>query len=60
VAFMKDLPEGESRDRLLNETSALDVIAEVMRRALDSCLTHLAIVRRADFKLFIRKLLEIF
>jgi hypothetical protein len=33
---MKTLPEGESRCRLLDEISCLDVIADVMRKALDS------------------------
>jgi hypothetical protein len=37
VALMKTLPEGEARDWLLNEISCLDVIAEVMRQALDFC-----------------------
>ena len=36
VALMKNLPEGKSQYRLLDEISCLDVIAEVMRRALDS------------------------
>jgi len=36
LAMMKRLPEGEVRDGLLEEISCLDVIAEVMRRALDS------------------------
>jgi hypothetical protein len=33
---MKTLPEGESRNQLLDEISCLDVIAEVIGKALDS------------------------
>lgn len=36
VALMQSHPEGRVRDGLLDEISALDVIAGVMRRALDS------------------------
>jgi hypothetical protein len=36
VALMQGLPEGKVRNGLLDEISAVDVIAEVMRRALDS------------------------
>jgi hypothetical protein len=36
VEIMKSLPEGEARARLLDEISALDVIAEVTRKALES------------------------
>ena len=35
VVLMKALPEGETRDSLLEEISCRDVIAEVMRKALD-------------------------
>jgi hypothetical protein len=31
------LPNGDQRDQLLDEISCLEVVAEVMRRALDSC-----------------------
>jgi hypothetical protein len=36
VEIMNALPEGEYRDKLLEEISCLDVIVEVMRRALDA------------------------
>jgi hypothetical protein len=36
VKIHKSLPNGEQRDQLLDEISCLDVIAEVMRKALDS------------------------
>jgi Tfp pilus assembly protein PilO len=36
-AIMKKLPDGEARDMLLEEISALDVIAETMGQALESC-----------------------
>jgi hypothetical protein len=35
VVLQQELPEGECRDRLLNEISCLDVILEVMKRAAD-------------------------
>jgi hypothetical protein len=34
VKMQQELPEGEHRDRLLNEISCLDVIVEVMRVAV--------------------------
>ncbi len=37
VEIMKSMPEGEARAKLVDEISCLDVIAEVMRKALDSC-----------------------
>jgi hypothetical protein len=36
LQVMQTLPKGESRDRLLDEISSLDSIADVMRQALDS------------------------
>jgi hypothetical protein len=36
VKLMKTLPQGRARDTLLNEISALDVIAGGIRRALDT------------------------
>ena len=36
VKLMKTLPQGKARDTLLNEISALDVIAGGIRRALDT------------------------
>jgi hypothetical protein len=36
VRLAKSLPKGESRDRLFDEISALDVIADGIKQALDS------------------------
>jgi hypothetical protein len=36
LEILKSLPEGEARGKLLDGISCLDVIAEVMRRALES------------------------
>jgi hypothetical protein len=36
LEFYKSMPEGEHRDRLFYEISALDSIADVTRQALDS------------------------
>jgi hypothetical protein len=35
VALVKNFPEGESREELLEKISCLDVIAEVMKRAVE-------------------------
>jgi len=37
VRLQKSLPAGLGREQLLEEISALDSIADVMRQALDSC-----------------------
>lgn len=37
LELVKSMPEGEFRDKLFYEISALDSIADVMRQALDSC-----------------------
>jgi hypothetical protein len=34
--ILRSLPEGDSRDKLLDKISCLDVILEVMKKALDS------------------------
>jgi len=36
LELYKSMPEGEHRDRMFYEISALDSIAEVVRQALDS------------------------
>jgi hypothetical protein len=40
IALMKSLPDGEAREKLFNEISALDSIADVIRQALDSMHTE--------------------
>ena len=37
LELLKSMPEREIRDRLFNQISCLDAIANVMRQALDPC-----------------------
>jgi hypothetical protein len=38
LELRESMPEGEYRDRLFNQISCLDSIADVIRQALDSCI----------------------
>jgi hypothetical protein len=43
VKIQQSLPIGEQRDQLLDEISCLDVISEVMKRAMEGIGTNVAV-----------------